>query len=44
MGVASYPHTAQTLDALVSACDAALAQAQERGGNQVVLAAIPFEG
>ncbi|MFY7974511.1 MAG: GGDEF domain-containing protein [Rubrivivax sp.] len=44
MGVASYPHTAQTLDALVSACDAALAQARERGGNQVVLAAIPFEG
>jgi diguanylate cyclase (GGDEF)-like protein len=43
IGVASYPHTAQTQEALVTACEAALAEAQRRGGNQVTLAAIPFE-
>lgn len=42
MGVASFPHTAQTQDALVAACDAALAEAQRRGGNHVALAAIRF--
>lgn len=43
MGVASFPHSAQTLESLVGACDTALAQAHNRGGNQVVLAAIRFE-
>lgn len=42
MGVASYPHTAQDRDGLVAAADAALAQAQRRGGNHVALASIPF--
>jgi GGDEF domain-containing protein len=44
MGVASFPHTAQALEPLVGACDTALAQARNRGGNQVVLAAIRFDG
>ena len=43
MGVASFPHTAQTQDTLVQACEAALAEAQRRGGNHVTLAAIRFE-
>jgi len=43
IGVASFPHTAQTQESLVVACEAALAEAQRRGGNQVTLAAIPFE-
>lgn len=43
MGVASFPHTAQTQDDLVVACDAALAEARRRGGNHVTLAAIRFE-
>lgn len=43
MGVASFPHTAHTQDELVSACEAALAEAQRRGGNQVTLASIRFE-
>jgi diguanylate cyclase (GGDEF)-like protein len=43
MGVASFPHTAQTQEALVAACEAALSEAQRRGGNHVTLAAIRFE-
>lgn len=43
MGVASYPHTAATQDGLLAACEAALAEAQRRGGNHVTLAAIRFE-
>ena len=43
MGVASYPHTAHTQEALVDACEAALAEANRRGGNQVTLAAIQFD-
>ncbi|MEF7615532.1 diguanylate cyclase [Aquincola sp. MAHUQ-54] len=43
MGVASYPHTAHTQDELREACDAALAEAQRRGGNVVTLAGIKFE-
>lgn len=43
MGVASFPHTAQTQDALTAACDAALAEARRRGGNHVTLAAIRFD-
>ena len=43
MGVASFPHTADTQEDLVEACEAALAEAQRRGGNHVTLAAIRFE-
>ncbi|RVT53851.1 GGDEF domain-containing protein [Rubrivivax albus] len=43
MGVASFPHTAHTQDDLVSASEAALAEARRRGGNHVTLAAIRFE-
>ena len=43
MGVASFPHTAQTMDALRAASDGALAEAQRRGGNHVTLASIRFE-
>jgi diguanylate cyclase (GGDEF)-like protein len=43
MGVASFPHTANTQEALIASCDAALAEAQRRGGNHVTLAAIRFE-
>jgi diguanylate cyclase (GGDEF)-like protein len=43
MGVASFPHTAQTQAELVQACSAALCEAQRRGGNQVALAAIRLE-
>jgi len=43
IGVASFPHTAHTRDDLVDACEAALAEAQRRGGNHVTLAAIRFE-
>ena len=44
MGVASFPHTAQTQEALVVACDEALTEARRRGGNHVTLAAIRFDG
>jgi diguanylate cyclase (GGDEF)-like protein len=43
MGVASFPHTAHTQEALLEACEAALAEAQRRGGNHVTLAAIRFD-
>jgi diguanylate cyclase (GGDEF)-like protein len=43
MGVASFPHTSHTQDDLLVACEAALAEAQRRGGNLVTLAAIRFE-
>jgi diguanylate cyclase (GGDEF)-like protein len=43
MGVASFPHTAQSQDELVSICEAALADARRRGGNRVALASISFE-
>jgi diguanylate cyclase (GGDEF)-like protein len=43
MGVASFPHTAHSQEALVQACNSALAEAQRRGGNHVTLAAIRFE-
>jgi diguanylate cyclase (GGDEF)-like protein len=43
MGVASFPHTAQTQGALTDACEAALREAQRRGGNHVALAAIRFD-
>ncbi len=43
MGVASFPHTALTQDDLLTACEAALSEAQRRGGNHVTLASIRFE-
>lgn len=43
MGVASFPHTAHNQAELLAACDAALREAQRRGGNHVALAAIRFE-
>ena len=43
MGVASFPHTAQSQADLVAACEAALAEARRRGGNHVTLAAISFD-
>lgn len=43
MGVASFPHTASSLEALMDASQAALAEAQRRGGNRVALASIRFE-
>lgn len=43
MGVASFPHTAHSQDELVAACQAALSEAQRRGGNHVTLASIRFE-
>lgn len=42
IGVASFPHTASNQAALLAACEAALLEAQRRGGNQVTLAAICF--
>jgi diguanylate cyclase (GGDEF)-like protein len=43
MGVASFPHTAHNQDELQASCEAALAEAQRRGGNHVTLASIRFE-
>jgi GGDEF domain-containing protein len=43
MGVASFPHTAQTQDDLRNACEAALDDARRRGGNRVALASIQFD-
>jgi diguanylate cyclase (GGDEF)-like protein len=43
MGVASFPHTANTREGLLQACEDALDQARLRGGNTVALASIRFE-
>jgi len=43
MGVASFPHTAHSQDELREACDQALSDARQRGGNHVTLASIRFE-
>jgi diguanylate cyclase (GGDEF)-like protein len=43
IGVASFPHTANSQESLQAACEAALAEAQRRGGNHVTLAAIRFD-
>ena len=40
MGVASFPHTAQTQEEVVRACQTALDEAKRRGGNTVALASI----
>ena len=42
MGVSSFPHTASRQDELMVASEAAVHEAQRRGGNQVVLASIAF--
>lgn len=42
MGVASFPHTASRQEELLQAAESAVQEAQRRGGNQVVLASIPF--
>lgn len=42
MGVSSFPHTATKHEELLAASEAAVLEAQRRGGNQVVLASIPF--
>jgi GGDEF domain-containing protein len=42
MGVASFPHTAHTQEELRAACESALAEARQRGGNRVALASIEF--
>lgn len=43
MGVASFPHTAQTQSGLLKSAEDALAEAHRRGGNHVALASIPFD-
>jgi diguanylate cyclase (GGDEF)-like protein len=43
MGVASFPHTADTREALIAATEQALLEAGRRGGNQVALASIRFD-
>jgi len=43
MGVASFPHTAHTQEAMIDCCEAALSEAMRRGGNHVTLAAIRFD-
>ncbi len=43
MGVASFPHTAHSHEELRAACNAALADARQRGGNHVTLASIRFD-
>ena len=42
MGVASFPHTADSGNSLLQSCEAALIEARNRGGNQVTLASIRF--
>ncbi len=43
MGVASFPHTAHSQEELRAACDLALSDARQRGGNHVTLASIRFD-
>jgi diguanylate cyclase (GGDEF)-like protein len=40
MGVASYPHSAQSIEALQAACEQAIGDAQGRGGNRLAMASI----
>ena len=44
VGIASFPHTTPSRDELVRCATEALRDAQSRGGNQVKLAGIRFEG
>lgn len=43
MGVASFPHTAHSQEAINAACEESLAEARKRGGNNVALASIRFD-
>ena len=43
MGVASFPHTADTREVLIAAAELALLEAGRRGGNQLALASIRFD-
>ncbi len=43
MGIASYPHTAESLAALGEAAERAMSEAVRRGGNHVALASIKFD-
>jgi diguanylate cyclase (GGDEF)-like protein len=43
MGVASFPHTADTREVLIAAAEQALLEAGRRGGNQLALASIRFD-
>jgi diguanylate cyclase (GGDEF)-like protein len=42
VGLASFPHSSRSKDDLVRSASLALLQAQERGGNQLKLAGMPF--
>lgn len=42
MGVASFPHTAGTVEELMGSANRAMATAREKGGNRIVLASIQF--
>jgi diguanylate cyclase (GGDEF)-like protein len=42
VGIASFPHTSDKLDALSQAAETALLEAARRGGNRVALAPIPL--
>jgi diguanylate cyclase (GGDEF)-like protein len=44
IGIASFPHTAGTLQGLSESAERSLAQAGQRGGNRVVLATISLAG
>jgi len=43
IGVASFPHTANSQNDLMTACESALGEAARRGGNTVALASIRFD-
>ena len=42
MGVASFPHTAGSVEEIMRSADRALGTARESGGNRVALASIQF--
>ena len=42
MGVASFPHTAGSVDELMRSADRAMTQSRERGGNHLTLSSIQF--
>lgn len=42
MGVASFPHTAGSVDELMRSADRAMAQSRDKGGNRLTLASIQF--
>ena len=42
MGVASFPHTAGSVEEMMRSADRAMASARDTGGNRVALASIQF--